>query len=667
MAARMRSDRDIYDRQSFTLRTNPEFRFWMDKRREAMNYLSVAKSHFAVRDENAAASYEFRHGLRKAVVPPSHREVIADSTSKQPNEILARLVSVLTAVFPKWIYKADGLSTAAGLRAAEMSMFARSLFMALEDRHGLPLLRLMMDEALSKGGSLLKVMFRLDRWANLPIQEPDESPADYRERVRAYKAVHIPFDITIPSYEHTYFDITTDGMVRVAEEYRASVYDIASEFGGHFDENTRVLHIPVSFPTGEYDADGEPVMVHDTIKIPAQAREVDYVEYWHKGQCALFCVNDVPIHYQELDPDLPLPYFLSLGEVTSDDDPGRIGLPILYNAFEEFDRKNNLRAMEDAFLWKHGFARMVRIRKPENIPGVEEPDQPDQEDEEEVIGEMLDLEMGEDARYIVPANVSALFADAKADIERSIDQVAMADVMSGRIPPSGTTGYLFSQLIVAATAKYVPILQHQARGIRMATNYIFDLMDKHMESEVVVNAETEAKATSTYAIYKPGASKGNRNLEVRIDAPLPSDIIPKSEWLMKGYVGGFVTKERVQREGFRVEDPDLEDEKRLVEDFKEMTKPLAMLRAQKRAGQFDLVIEAAQAGMLPPPLQQLAMAFATGPDGAVPTQRPQLGPAQIAGNPNGVISPQPGSGQSAVPTTGATVNAAAPVGPTEPV
>ena len=116
--------------------------------------------------------------------------------------------------------------------------------------------------------------------------------------------------------------------------------------------------------------------------------------------------------------------------------------------------------MEDAFLYKHGFARLVRTRRQENMgTGTEEPELPDQEQEEEQIGELIDLERGEGLVYLTPANVSVLFADSKADNEKEIQDAALADILTGRMTPSGTTGFLMSQLATAAVSKYVPILQ----------------------------------------------------------------------------------------------------------------------------------------------------------------------------------------------------------------
>jgi hypothetical protein len=658
-------DSTIRTRQNMAVQTNPTFSYWMSKKREAIGYLSSVRPVFNQRDENVRKSFDQRHGLEKANIPPSHRDVVPDGTSRQPNEILARLVAVLTAVYPTWIFKADSMSSAAGLRASAMSLFARSLFMGVERRAVTPIVSVAMDEALSKGGAMLKVHFRLDRWQGLPHKDAGESDKDYHDRVYDYKARNIPFDIIVPSYETLYYDNTVDGLVRVVEEYRTSVYDIASTFGGKYNESSGVLSIPTRLDTGELDEEGQPMYLDTDININCgRSRDVDYMEYWSKGECALFMVNDTPVAYHELEKDLPLPYFLILGETTSSKDPGRMGLPVLYNAEYEFTRKNNLRAMEDAFLYKHGFARLVRTRKAENIPAIEEPDNPDRDEEEEVIGEVLDLEVGENALYIAPANVSALFTDAKADVERAIDQVALADVLSGRLPPAGTTGYLMSQLFVAATSKYVPILTHMSWGLADATNYMIDLADRYLVSELVVNMASDERTNATYSIYKPGFSKGNRNLEVRIEAPLPSDMIPKSEWLMKGHEAGFVSRERVQREGFQIEDSAAEDEKMLIEKFEKFYEPIAMLRAQKRAGQMDLVLEAVQAGLMPPEIEALVMAFATGPDGAQPAN--QMGPGAIAGNPNGVLAPQPGLGQSAVPTTGATANAKPTMGEAQP-
>ena len=89
---------------------------------------------------------------------------------------------------------------------------------------------------------------------------------------------------------------------------------------------------------------------------------------------------------------------------------------------------------------------------------------------------------------------------------------------------------------------------------------------------------------------------------------------------------------------------DLENEKIRLETFEKFYEPIAMLKSAKRAGQMDMVMEAAQSGLLPPALAQLALAFAGGPEG--------LTPEGITGNPSGIIAPQPGLGQPALPPGG---------------
>jgi hypothetical protein len=436
----------------------------------------------------------------------------------------------------------------------------------------------------------------------------------------------------------------------VAESRRVSVFDIASEFGGHYDDKQKRLSIPVEVPNPKYDPEDpdslEPEMVWYTIEIKA-TREVEYLEYWNKDSGrVVYTVNDTPIRANFID---KVPYFLALGEVTSSPDPGRMGLPVLYNAFEAFVRKLNLRGMEDSFLYKHGFARLVHYTSDEP-PGAGEPDLPDQEEEEEVIGELLEARLGkEDWKYLVPANVSDLFAHALVDADKEIQDTAMADVLTGRMPPAGTTGYLMSQVNIAAVSKYVPILTQAARAIRGATLYMIRRIDEELESEVVVHAQLDESTEKPFFFYKPKSSRGNENLEVRIDAPLPSNQIALTQWLIAGNKQGYVSSERVQREGYQIDQPEMENEKIRLEKFGVFYEPIAMMRAAARAGQIDRVLEAARAGLLPPQIAQLALRFATGPDG----QQPRA-PGE---NPNGVIVPQPGLGEPAEPTTGATSNA----------
>ncbi|MDP2326121.1 MAG: hypothetical protein Q8N51_19125, partial [Gammaproteobacteria bacterium] len=535
-------------------------------------------------------------------------------------------------------------------RASQLSHFARSMFLGIEDKSLVPIVRTLNDQQLGYGGGMLKVIDRFDRWESLPWQSKDggESDKDYAHRIRLFKASHIPFDIVVPEYNSLYYDLTVDGLVRVAESRRVSVFDIASEFGGHYDDKQKRLSVPVEVPNHDYDPEDpdSPEMLHHEVVIKA-TREVDYLEYWNKdaGQ-VVYAVNDTPIRADYID---EVPYFLALGEITSSPDPGRMGLPVLYNAFEAFKRKLNLRGMEDSFLYKHGFARLVHYTADEP-PGTGEPELPDQEEEEEVIGELLEARHGhEDWKYLVPADVSGLFAHAMVDTEKEIQDTALADILTGRMPPSGTTGFLMSQLATAAVSKYVPILTQAARAIRGATLYMIRRIDAELESEVVVHAQLDESTDKPFFFYKPKSSRGNENLDIRIDAPLPSDQIAKTQWLVALNERGYVSKERVQREGARVQQPEMENEKIRLETFQQFYEPISMMRAMQRSGQIDRVLEAARAGLLPPAIAQLALQFAAGPEGLQAT-------AQPGANPNAVIQAQPGLGEPGVPSLGAVAN-----------
>lgn len=640
----------------------PEYAQWQKLGNEARDYISSVRPQFSIRDQNADFSFNLRHGLLPAPLPPSHAEIVPESASasKMANEIMTRILAILTAVYPKWIFHPAGLSESAGLLASKLATWSRSLWLGIEDAIGLPIIRLFVDQQLASGGAFFKVHPRLDRWGNLPLQIPDESDREYQTNLRDWKMRHLPFDITVPEYRNCYYDLTVDGITCLIEHKRITAHDAASEFGGHYNTQKKQLILPIEIGNPNYGVDEfEPETVTRDLTINAE-RELDYYEYWKRGEYCVYMIDNHVIRVDYLDPDMPIPYFLALGEVTSSPDPGRMGLPLMYNAFETFMRKLGLMGMEYAFLYKHGFARMFRTRKRPSTPATEEPLLPDQEEEEELIGELIEGEIGEDMKYITPANVSALFADAKNEIDKEIQNVALADVLTGRLPPAGTTGYLMSQLAAAAVSKYIPILHQCARAIRLATLYMIDTIDREFESEVVVAVQQNEKSEGAWVSYRPKESKGSRNLEVQINAPLPSDQIQKTQWLMQGHATGYLSKERVQREGFLIEQPELENQKVLLDKFDEFYMPIAMMKALRRAGQVDELLQAAQSGLLPPELAALAAKFAAGPEGLAAAGQPVTGGSAlpvVGPNPNGVIAPRPGLGQSGIPTVGATANA----------
>lgn len=647
---------------SEAMRNSPEWREWVELVAEAETYYANVAPKFTIRDQNYKEQYDLRHGLVKAYVPPSHKEILPVITSKEAGEILERLVAITTAVYPTFIFQADGMDTDDGLHAAELSSFATSFYLALEDKTLLPLDRMLRDQQLAYGGGMLKVIWRLDRWKDLPTQAEDESARSYNVRVDAFKARNLPFDVIVPEYNTLYYDLTVDGMSRMVEKHQLSVYDAADMFGGRYDDKNGELHIPVEIGLSDDEFEDYIELGYDFEEIPETKtvwtvikarRAVNYMEYWKRGERVLYVIDGTPVRVEYLEPDEPLPYFLALGMVTSSPDPGRLGLPVLYNAFEDFRRKLNYRAQEDAFLYKHGFARMVHYTTNAGL-GTEEPDVGDDDEEEEQIGEILEAEMGkEDWKYLFPANVSALFADAINSVNSDIQNVALADVMTGKTPPSGTTGYLWTNMASAANAKYLPIIQQATRAIRLMMIYVMRKWDT-MDSPMVVSAQTKDVTVGPYIYYAPGDLKDNLNLDVQINAPLPDDRITQTEYLAKGHALGFISRRRVQKDGYQVEQPDTEDWQIRLEKFNKFYEPIAMLKAIKRAGRMDELIEAAKQGILPPEIQQLAVAFSAGPDGQAPANV-----ADIVGNPNGIqpVAQQPGLGEPAQPTVGATVNA----------
>src|SRR5438876_3771489 len=94
----IKRDYDITRGQALPVQTSPEWQLWLAKRREALHYLASVKPSFSLRDKIAKESFELRHGLVPAHIPPSHADVIPDTTSRKSNEILARLTALLTAI-----------------------------------------------------------------------------------------------------------------------------------------------------------------------------------------------------------------------------------------------------------------------------------------------------------------------------------------------------------------------------------------------------------------------------------------------------------------------------------------------------------------------------------------------------------------------------------------
>jgi len=657
---------------SMDIMRSPEWRNWVNWGQEANDYLGNIRGKFTIRDDNYREMFELRHGLIRAYLPASHREVVPIVTSKEAGEIIERLVAILSAVYPKFIFQATSLKPESGIEASNLSALAESLWLAIEDRQLLPIFRLLNDQQLAYGGGVMKVVNRFDRWNDLPIQGIDESKIAYNQRVDIFKAEHIPFDVIVPEYNTLFYDVTSEGLSRVLERHQLSVYEVADMFGGSFDDKNKKLRIPVEIGLTEeeiqeylnegYEWDEVPETKTSSMVINA-TRTVEYMEFWKKGEWCIYVINGTPVRVDYLAENQELPYFLALGMVTSSPDPGRMGLPVLYNAIEDFKRKLNLRTQNDAFLWKHGFARLVHTTTHgANVPGGMEPDVGDEDQEEEQLGEVLEVGQDEDWKYLYPANVSNLFMVAIDDVNKSLQSVALSDVMTGKTPPSGTTGWLWTNMAAAANSKYLPILHQAARAIRKATLYMMRQMDE-FNSPTVVPAQTGEVTEGAFLYFNPGDLGYNFNLKVEINAPMPDDRITQTEYLTKGNLGGYITRRRVQKEGYQVEHPDDEDSQILIEKFDQFYQPIAMMKGLQRAGRIDELAEAAQQGLLPPELAQLAQMFAVGPDGQKP---PNI--AEVVGNPNGVqpAGVRPGLGEPEQPTVGATANAG-PVAPTAAV
>lgn len=659
---------------------HPQYVEWQRRARQAKQYLASIAPRFSDRDRNAEYSYRLRNGTVSPPVSKTLRGRIPTgvfTTKPYYSQPVRDVVNLLLPEHPKWTFYPDSLSSDAGIAAEDLSVWCGSMWRMIEEMAGNPLARHAVDGQVAYGAGIYKVHWREDRWANLPYREDGEGPTEHRRRVKRFKSEHLPFDVSVRTTSNVYYTDTTDGLAKVVEKDKIDAFQ-AAEWSRGLIVSDNELIIPIELDA--YTDEGEEIyrttdtdevvtkrnpkfarhpvkrerrIYTQTIPLTASDHRLEYLEYWVKGEGVLYMLDDKPIHFERMDVDDRIPYFIAKGVTTSGDNPGQIAQPLFYDIFELILLLVAYQMREFAYVDLITLPKFVKTLGPDSQRGGrgDKTKRPNRAKEEDRVGAIIYLKPGEKLELMQINERSKLLSRVILALQAEIARPGVGQLLSGDMPASGTTGYLVAQLLDAHASKFKLLKDNFERTMRTMTLYILDGIDKRMESEVYVPIQKPESQRSAFAVYRPGQAKGNRNLSVTIKSAMPNNDIATAQWLMSAYLNGLISMETVQRLGFKIDNPALENDKIRLERFTRYTEMLQMVEAMERLGQRDALAKAARMGQLPEALQPFAQEFASGPE--------RLTPAATGGidNPNAVQQPQPGLGQSLVPTTGGSQNA----------
>ena len=663
--ARYTSPRDTYVPDLGDLRGNTHYDRYLHLADEAVSYRNSLEGRFELRNRFIDEVERLRFGLERPTIPKKHAKDVAPGTvaTKQYNEIADRVGALLDAKYPTWTFEPDSPAREAALRAATLSGFAESLWRTIQELAREPTQRMFVDEQIWAGTAYFKVDTRFDRYANIPDPLAHESQRAYDRRLLAFLASRPPFEISVPSTKFLYPTHTSDGLERMLETRMVSAFEAAHDVAGQYVDSE--LSENEGYILGELELKDELGNVKKRqryrIAVDSSEHEVELTDYWKRGEGRLICINGEPVRWDYLDPADDIPYFVGYGKSTNALDPGYRHLPLLWNAHEDFRRKLNFIAQESANIKHHGFTRMFLY-----VMGGEQNSSPTsaptKRPEQEEMGNIQEMRKGESAEFVAPPDASRIFTPAIDRADKAIEEAGMSQTLTGQVPPSGTTGWLWSQVSSAAHAVYLPFLTERALAIRNATLYMLRQLDKlEPDTKIHVPARRNDATRSSFISYRPRQSRYTSNLDIKIKAPLPSDRFQMGQFWFAAQARGLASIETTMREGLGIENPQRELERIRLDQFNQQMFRYNMLKAAQEVGQLDEIKEMALAGQIEDPiLAQLAINFASGQDG---NRRPQgqVGARadQLPGsNPSGVIAASPGQGQSATPTTGGAANSA---------
>lgn len=178
-------------------------------------------------------------------------------------------------------------------------------------------------------------------------------------------------------------------------------------------------------------------------------------------------------------------------------------------------------------------------------------------------------------------------------------------IAQGDSPGAATAGYTVNALQGAATSEYEDLIGNEATTTAMMFDFIRAMVKETIKEAVPLTVPMEGNADRVEWLTLSPDEVSSTACIVEIDATSSANRLAKRQSLMQAYKEGFITRRRVQMEGFAIDDPQAEDDQIIIDQGTQQLGTWAIQSALTKV----------QSAAAPPPAPGSSLPTILGPDG----------------------------------------------------
>ena len=351
---------------------------------------------------------------------------------------------------------------------------------------------------------------------------------------------------------------------------------------------------------------------------------VKFQQLWTRDEL-VYAVEGEIVHRQKNPYGRP-PYAYSFGFATSSREPEKMGLSALWpirRLVPQLDRLLSQKATAvRMWCWPTVIIKQNPIAQQHLLGDVT--GNPTVRTFEIAPGAVINLYADEDISFLTWQGNGPDADELIQLVMQFVERAGLSDSMYGQ-NAGGDSGYAINQLIGAARMRFKPIVTHAERAIEQQLCTLLDIAEYRVKQPLHVFASGK---DGGWVSVSPDDLDGYRMVRVNLNPIMPTDAYARSSKVINE-VGARLKSRRTGMEEIGVEQPDEEENRILVEAWKDLPEVRQWLAAEaiKRAGlklaKGDMSMGQVQRewGDYPPALQQtLSQQFAETAPGGMPPE-----------------------------------------------
>ncbi len=578
------------------------------------------KSDWSERDELIQEMRDLRFMETEPDVPVAMEPEIV--RTPMAHQIVERMVGTLTAD-PMTIEVPPPDETEAGQeRASKIEKFLGAAVDQLEKQGDEDTIERFVESLIADGHACMRMLHAPQLWRGFPRRAKDsENEEDYNKRAEEWKKgrpLPIAWNWVDPLTAYPLFgEFGLEALLETAER------DILSleQREGRWNVQRPDLHELSRLHHGGSGA-------------------VKFQQLWTRDEL-IYAVEGEVVHRQKNPYGRP-PYAYSFGFASSCREPEKMGLSALWpirHLVPQLDRLLSQKATA-VRMWCWPTVIVKQNPNAQQLLG-DVTGNPTVRTFEIAPGATIDLYADEDISFLTWQGNGPDADELIQLVMQFIERAGLSDPMYGS-NPGGDSGYAINQLIGAARMRFKPVVAHAERAIEQQLATLLDIVEYRIKQPLHVYSSGR---DGGWVGLSPDDLNGYRMIRCNLNPIMPTDAYARSSKVINE-VGAGLKSRRTAMEEIGVEQPDEEEQRILVESWKQRPEVQGWLvqEAIKRAGlklaKGDMTMSQVQRewGDYPPALQQtLSQQFGQ-------TAPPGVDPAQVGLVPQGGATPPQGMG-----------------------